>query len=66
MLTFTALPKRTMRNADQRSVSSGQDLSSTRRAVKRSAPYLALLLLSVLLVPAPAARKFFTARSLET
>ena len=54
MLTFTALPKRTMRNADQCSLASDQNSSSTRRALKRSAPYLALLLLSVLLVPAPA------------
>jgi hypothetical protein len=54
MFTFTAHPKRTTRNADQLSHSSDKESFSTRRALKRSAPYLALLLLPVLLAPAPA------------
>ena len=54
MFTLTALPKRTIRNADQPKHLRGKESSFLRRALKRSAPYLAALILSVLLVPASA------------
>ena len=48
MFTFTAFPKRTKHNAHV----TEQESSSAQRALTRSARYLALLVLSVVLVPA--------------
>jgi carboxypeptidase family protein len=52
MFTFTACPKRTKRIAHCSKLTDEKQTSSAQRALRRLAPYLALLGLSVLLVPA--------------
>src|SRR5262245_44401376 len=54
MFTFTAFPKRTKHNAHLTEQLGGIESSPAQRALKRSARYLALLVFSVLLVPAVA------------